>query len=301
MKGEDGMIRSIGSTRCAWKTTLRFCSALLYSTLLAVSSHALGDTTAETDGQGGETQPQATAVQETTTPEPTPEQKVKKLISQYDKLYDTKRSDAKVARHMLEILKEAERIAPAPSYDLAWRMAQIHWWLAEGSSDSNRAIQLAKTGWDYGKKAIRLNPKGVEGHMWLATSIGQYSLGVGVVKALMNGLEGKFLEPLDKAIQIDPAYACASPLRTKGSYYKNLPWPKQDLDQAEAFLKKSLKLAPCGLRSHYYLAEVYEKKGDKAAAIAELDKIINFSGGKADRGDLPRIRGWAKKMKARLQ
>lgn len=233
--------------------------------------------------------------------EPPPAAKSEDLLKEVDHLYSTQRSSSEVVGKIGELLKEAVRLE-GETYETTWRMARLQWWKADGALGNETLMEKeAKEGWDCAKKAVALNPNRVEGHFWLAANIGQYSLAVGVLRALSNGLENKFLEPLEKSIKMDPNYEDAAPIRTKGTYYLNLPWPMRDVPKAIELLTKAIQMKPRGIRNRWYLAQAYEKGDDIPAAIAELDKILAASPQSVDPGDLPRLQGWAKKMKARLQ
>lgn len=220
-------------------------------------------------------------------------------LKQFDVLWDDKRHDPAVATQMKRDLEGMIKTY-GERYELDWRMARQFWWLADGETDSGKMEQLARQGWDWGKKAVKLSPEGVEGNFWTAVCIGQYSLAIGILRALANGLESEFNRYLDKSIQLNKAYAGAGPLRTKGNYWQSLPWPKRDLDKAVATLQEAIKLAPQGMRSRLYLAETFEKKGDKTAAITECDRIIKSQSSKVELGDYPRILARATALKQRL-
>lgn len=216
-----------------------------------------------------------------------------------DWLWEEKRQDPAVVSQMK---RELDGLAKTygDRYEISWRMARQMWWQADGETDSGAMEKLSRTGWDWGKKAVAQNPGGVEGNFWTSVCIGQYSLAIGILRALANGLESEFNKYLDKSIQINKAYAGAGPLRTKGNYWQSLPWPKRDLDKALSTLQEAVKIAPEGMRSRLYLAETYEKRGEKNAAIAECDKIIKARSDKVEVGDYPRILARATALKQRL-
>ena len=58
------------------------------------------------------------------------------------------------------------------------------------------AVTLGKDGWDLAERAIVVNPNDVAGYYWAAFCMGNYALGLGVVKALSQGMEAKFRERL---------------------------------------------------------------------------------------------------------
>jgi tetratricopeptide (TPR) repeat protein len=221
------------------------------------------------------------------------------LLKRTTELYYFHRHEAGVVQQIKSTLEQAAR-QYGETYEVCWQLSRLYWWMADGEDDYSKMATLARTGWDWAEKAVKLRPDGVEGNLFLATNIGQYSLGIGVVRALANGLEGKFLAPLDKAIRLNPRIECAGPLRLKGNYYQNLPWIKQDLDAALKLLRQSLQLEPCAERSRLNIAETLEKKGDIAGALVEVEKVLSARPNSVDPGDLPRIQARARITKKRL-
>lgn len=221
------------------------------------------------------------------------------VLKQLDILWNTRRQDPAVVAQMGSQLEKLVK-AHGERYELLWRQARHQWWLADGETDRGKMEQAARKGWDYGKKAVKLSPRSVEGNFWTSVCIGQYSLAIGVLRALKDGLEGEFNQYLDTSIKIDKAFAGAGPLRTKGNYWKSLPWPFQRLDKAESTLKEALKISPEGMRTRLYLAETYAEKKDKRAAIAECDKIIKARSDEVEVGDYPRILARATALKQHL-
>ena len=61
-----------------------------------------------------------------------------------------------------------------------------------------------KDGWDIAEHAIAVNPNDVAGYYWAAVCMGNYALGLGVVKALSQGMEGKFRDRLDARADAEP-------------------------------------------------------------------------------------------------
>ena len=115
-------------------------------------------------------------------------------------------------------------------YDLLWRSARHRWFIADGQDESKQAQKkiLAKEAWGYADRALKVKPGAFEGHYYKALSIGAYSEAIGILTAITEGIEGQFVENLDIALKANPDYDRAGPLRAKGRYYAQLPWPKRD-------------------------------------------------------------------------
>ena len=100
-----------------------------------------------------------------------------------------------------------------------------------------RALALGKQAYDLAERAIAANPNDVAGHYWAALSIGSYAEGMGVMRALANGIEGKFKRPLERATALDVRYDHGNIPVVWAAYYLELPWPKRDRARAARELR----------------------------------------------------------------
>lgn len=185
-----------------------------------------------------------------------------------------RRGDAAAVKEQEESLKKALAAEPQ-DYELLWRKARLLQWQADGAGDNPKLKKiLGKQAWDVADQAIKAAPERVEGHYYGAAGVGAYSQAVGIMKALGEGLEGKFNERLDKAIKLDAQYERGAPLIAKGRYYFELPWPKRDLKKSAQLYDKVLAAHPGNLRAWTYLAETRLKDGDAKAALEAVDKAL---------------------------
>src|SRR5262249_58524749 len=114
-------------------------------------------------------------------------------------------------------------------------------WVGDGLENAeDRKQKIGREVWDLGDRMVKAKPEWVGGHYYAAAGIGIYSQAVGILKALGEGLEAKFNERLDKAIQIDPRFQKEMPLIAKGPYYFDLPWPKRNLGTTATCYHKAL-------------------------------------------------------------
>jgi tetratricopeptide (TPR) repeat protein len=179
------------------------------------------------------------------------------------------------------------------SYDILWRAARYRWFVADGLTEEKTKRMRAKAGWDYAERAVAVNPKGVQGKYYQAVCIGAYSQAVGILKALSEGLEGKFVDAIDFACKADEAFDRHGCHVVKGRYHWELPWPKRDLGQSKEQLDKILATNPEHLRGWYFLAQTLAKDDKKAQAQAALDKVLKGSID-YDPPEGRRIQAWAK-------
>lgn len=195
------------------------------------------------------------------------------IAARIDSLY-AKRDDAQAAKELEAAIAEGLKAHPE-DYRLLWRAARGKWWVADGAQDIRLKRQLAKDGWALGEKAQKANPKAVEGYYFTAISVGAYAQAVGILKALAEGLEGKFLSNLDKSLEMDPGFSDGGPWITKGRYYSELPWPKRDLDKSRQLLEKAMQQQPQALRLYLYLAETQLKAGEAKKATQTISKALS--------------------------
>ncbi len=184
-------------------------------------------------------------------------------------------------------------------YGLLWRAARARWWSADGLTDQALRKQLAREGWNYGKRAAAKQPAAVEGHYFIAVNIGAYSQAVGILAALGEGLEGKFLAALDAACKADEHFNGEGCFITRGRYHFELPWPKRDLKKSKEFLGKAIGNQPGILRSYYFLAQTLDADGDKKAAKETLRKALDGAS-TYDPPEARRVKAWAKDLEKKL-
>jgi tetratricopeptide (TPR) repeat protein len=219
------------------------------------------------------------------------------LLSSLDALFD-KRFEAASIKELEDTLKKELQAAPE-DYELLWRQARLYVWQADGASDSRLKKVLGKQAWDLCDKAVKIAPQRVECQYIGAAGIGVYAQAVGVLKALKDGLEGRFNERLDTAIKINPDFERGSPLLAKGRYHYELPWPKRDLAESAKLFEKVIAKFPENLRAHCYLAETLlaDDKAEKAR-----EEILKVKQGSVayDPAEGLRVQELAKKVEAKI-
>jgi hypothetical protein len=186
------------------------------------------------------------------------------------------RSDAAYARRdepdaldeIRAALGEAERLAPG-DYDVLWRMARLEFWVADDPAlPDKEKSRHGKRAWEYGDRASQASPERVEGWDYAAAGMGNYALGIGIFRALGEGIEGRFRERLSRAEKIDPDYEHGAVQTAWGRFWFKLPWPKYDARKSERALQAALEKNPDNVRAHVYLADLHLKEGRRDRARA---------------------------------
>lgn len=213
------------------------------------------------------------------------------VTAKFDDLWKT-RDDAASLKAMDEAVTEGLKAFPE-DYEILWRAGRLRWWVADGATDMKLRKQVAKEGWTFAERAVKAKGDGMQGHYYVALNIGAYSQAVGILKALGEGLEGKFNDELDKARKLDGGFDRMGCANAKGRYYWELPWPKRDLGKSRTELKSVLEKHPEHLRGWLYLAETELKDGNAKDAKSAIDKVTGGADG-YDPPEARRIKKWAK-------
>ncbi len=213
-----------------------------------------------------------------------------------------RRSDAAYARRdepgaldeVWSTLDEARRLAP-DDYEVLWRLARVEFWEADDPAiASKEKSRLGKQAWEDGDHASRINPDRVEGWNYAAAGMGFYALGIGMLQAMDEGIEGKFKERLSRAERIDAGYSHGAIQTAWGRFWFKLPWPKYDGRKAERELRKALEENPDNVRAHVYLADLYRKEGHRDRAREELERALAHEPGRYDAPEERRMQAAAR-------
>jgi tetratricopeptide (TPR) repeat protein len=222
------------------------------------------------------------------------------LLSEADAAYAHRDEQGRLDE-LKDRLQGAEKLAPA-DYGVLWRISRLYFWICDDPAlgDEERA-RLGKIGWEYGDKATAANPGGVEGWFYASSGVGYYSLGMGVVKALLQGMEGKYRDRLARAEQIDPSFSAGGIEDSWGRFYYELPWPKYDGGESERHLLNAIRINPNDLRARLYLAELYVKEDHPKEARAMLQKVLARTVGAYDAPEERRIQERARVVLSQLK
>ncbi len=217
------------------------------------------------------------------------------LMHEGDLLW-AERADPDKARASIDAYMKVLAVDP-DDYEACWKIARSYFYLGDRLPETDelkdRHKEMGEEGMSYAKRALEVNPEGIEGHYYYALSLAQYSIGISIVKALMKGLGPDYERHLDKALAINSDYDYAGPLRAMGRYWYRLPWPKRDLKKSIYYLEQSVEAAPQSIRGYVYLAESYLKNGEKERAKAALQKALMIESNSGLEVDARRWKGRA--------
>ncbi|MEA2696886.1 MAG: hypothetical protein QOI66_1157 [Myxococcales bacterium] len=203
------------------------------------------------------------------------------LLARMDALY--RRRDDRTAWAEEQKLAAAALARAPGDYGVLWRAARVHFWLSDdASAGSDQRSKWGKQGWDLAEQAIKVNPGDVAGHYFAAVCMGNYALGLGIMRALSQGLEGKFKERLKRAEELDGRYQQGGIPTAWGRFYDKLPWPKRDRKKAQQYEREAMKINPASLRARVYLASSLLDDDNPKEAKALLDEVAAAPVGRYD-------------------
>ncbi len=181
---------------------------------------------------------------------------------------------------------------------MLWRQSRLNFWLADDPKQkSEEKSRLGKTAWDYGDRATKANPDRVEGWNYAAAGVGNYALGIGVLTALRQGIEGKFKERISRAEAIDAGFEHGAIQTAWGRFWYELPWPKYSAEKSKEALETALKMNPDNVRAYVYLADLDAKEDRLPQALADLQRALAHPPG---RYDAPEERRWQEEAKRKV-
>lgn len=218
-------------------------------------------------------------------------------VARMEALWPNRDTPEKLAE-LEKLAQEAPKAFPE-DYEVLWRASRTEHWIADGAEGEKKRVH-GKAAWELGEKAVARQPDRVEGNYFAAIGIGAYSESIGILRALTQGLEGKFNGRLDAALKLDPKFEKGGPWIAKGRYYFELPWPKRDLGKSAELYRKVVDAFPEILRAHLWLAETQLKDGQAKAASESLAKAEAGSV-EYDPPEGRRVKEWAKSLRRQVE
>ena len=216
------------------------------------------------------------------------------------------------ARGFYERALQADRT----SYEAAWRLSEVSYYLweaADGWNDhegSKRQALLdhSRIGVQAGRLAQRTQPDGVEGLFWLSANLGIWGLTNGVLDSLAQVPE--ILRLSERCMARDPEgrYERGSCYRIAGALHTRIPgFPVSvgDRNKAEEYLRQTLVHGADYGINHNLLAELLLARRRVEQAIAVLEANLVMMKARTphdyfDRRDMARAQVLLERAKARL-
>jgi hypothetical protein len=198
------------------------------------------------------------------------EQSLEEITRRADALYDMRGHPGNV-RASVKLLEEAE---DAEEYEAAWRLGRALFFLGQEAQSEDETRRSHLRGIRFSKRAARLQALRVEGHFWLGVNQALLAQTENPLNALRHALSAR--RSLLRAVELDPAYHAAGPLRVLARLQHNLPrLLGGGTSRARANFERAIGLAPANTVTRLYFAEMLFETGDKESARAQLETLLN--------------------------
>jgi tetratricopeptide (TPR) repeat protein len=195
------------------------------------------------------------------------------LIAQADKLY-AERAELARAREGIVLLTRA-LAADSASYDAAWRLARLNYFLGAHTTDASERDKAYDKGVEAARRAVKLQDGKPEGHFWLGANLGgqaQHSAFSG-----MTSID-EIRDEMAKVIQLDEGFQGGSAYMALGQV--DLEAPRMlggDSKRAIEVLEKNLRFGETNALYRLRLAQAYLAVNRKEDARRELGAILNLT------------------------
>ena len=172
------------------------------------------------------------------------------------------------------MLRQA-RTADYSSYEAAWKLARISYYLGAHTDDEREREQAFREGIEAGKAAVQLGSEKPEGHFWLGANYGgaaEHSTLAG-----LSNIEDIRRE-MEAVLKIDEQFQGGAAYLGLGQLY--LEAPKLfggDHQKAIEYLEKGLKVGSNNALLRLRLAEAYHEVHRDAEARKQIDVVLKMT------------------------
>lgn len=127
---------------------------------------------------------------------------------------------------------------------------------------------------DTARPAADLARDRVDAEVHLALHLSFVAWANGPMRALFAGYGERITAAMDAALAIDPVWDHGAPLRLKGRFLAQAPWPLRDRDESLRLLQRAVATAPLPIH-HLFLGDLLFARGDSAGALAEWQSVLD--------------------------
>jgi Tfp pilus assembly protein PilF len=193
------------------------------------------------------------------------------LVAQADLLY-AQRAELARAREGSILLRRA-LAADSNSFDAAWKLARLSYFLGAHTNDKSERDRAFNEGVEAGRKAVKLQDGKPEGHFWLGANLGGKAQ-----TSMMSGLSSvtEIRSQMERVIQLDEGFQGGSAYMALGQIELETPGMLGgDAKHAVEVLEKGLRFGENNTLYRLRLAQAYLAVNRKEEARKQLDIIIN--------------------------
>lgn len=195
------------------------------------------------------------------------------LMAEADKLYP-QRADLQRTREGIVLLARS-LAADSGSYDAAWRLARLSYFLgAHTTNKTERELAYTK-GVEAARRAVKLQDGKPEGHFWLGANLGGQAQ-----QSALSGMTSidEIRSEMGRVIQLDEGFQAGSAYMALGQVDLEAPrFLGGDSKRAVEVLEKNLRFGENNVLYRLRLAQAYLAVNRKEDARRELIAIPNMT------------------------
>lgn len=194
-------------------------------------------------------------------------------IAEADQLYP-QREDLSKARLGVALLRQA-RTADYGSYEAAWKLARISYYLGAHTDDERERDEAFREGTEAGKTAVQVSGDKPEGHFWLGVNYGGSAQ-----HSTLTGLSNidDIRREMEAVLKIDEQFQGGSAYLALGQLYLEAPRLfGGDYRKAIEYLEKGLKFGSNNPLLRLRLAEAYHEANRDAEARKQIDVLLKMT------------------------
>ncbi len=158
-------------------------------------------------------------------------------------------------------------------YELLWELSKRYQIYGQtlAKDQRKRKLKAWKKGVQYGRRAVRANPDGKEGHFYYMANIGAIAQIRGTLQSMVKFR--KIKKEMDRTLEIDPNYPPA--LLARAQLLMEMPgFFGGDREEALRLCARVLRLDPDHLPTYVTMARLLAAKGKFDEAVANLDRVL---------------------------
>ena len=189
-----------------------------------------------------------------------------------EELYETHHLAPDRFDQALEWYEKAIVLRPN-DYELLWEMSKRYQIYGQtlGSDQKRQKLEHWKKGVEYGRRAVKANPEGKEGHFYYMANIGAIAQLKGILQSMWR--LRKIKREMDRTLELDPDYPPA--LLARAQFLTEMPGVfGGDKQEALRLCARVIRLDPDHLPTYIAIARLLAAEGHYEEAVENLNQVL---------------------------
>jgi tetratricopeptide (TPR) repeat protein len=189
-----------------------------------------------------------------------------------EELYETHHLGPDRFDQALEWYEKAIALRPN-DYELLWEMSKRYQIYGQALGDNQKKEKLEhwEEGVEYGRRAVKADPDGKEGHFYYMANIGAIAQLKGILQSIWK--LRKIKREMDRTLEIDPNYPPA--LLARAQFLMEMPGVfGGDKQEAMRLCERVIRLDPDHLPTYIAMARLLAAEGRYDEAVENLNKVL---------------------------